>query len=454
MTSSPNSSFTLSNVQAINLSKPSHKINTGIGFFDHMLDQLNSHAQVGVSVQVITSSDADSSNIENVLELRNRHANPAELQEELMSQVGLALGAEIRKLIPANSSDSKSRFCCPLDEALVECTLSSNLNENPDSSNGGNGSGTLAVFSLAPYGIYPKNIGRTKIGQMMTSPLESFFRNLATSSGLNISLVKRRGDNGHHVVESAFKAFSRALRNFIDGTNIDSKIDNEDESSSDNMASMWGIKSQSYKEGIDLCRSGKSSRATKETSIDVELKLDGGSSGVSVDTGIQSLNDFYVKLAIEAQISLDAKCSGDTWVDDHHTSEDVSIAIGKVLNTSLGTKAGLNRMWCAVSKVGEACVEVTMDLSNRPCLTHDLSLSSSGEEYVGDMSIEMFDHVLESLVMNAQMTLHIVEKSKGDNMVDLMIATSSAFGKSLRLCAAVDPRRAGKTASSKGTLSA
>lgn len=459
MTSSPNSSFTLSNVQAINLSKPSHKINTGIGFFDHMLDQLNSHAQVGVSVQAITSSDTNGSNIvEKILEDRNRHANPAELQEELMSQVGLALGAEIRKLIPAHSNNSKSRFCCPLDEALVECTLTSNLNENSDSSNGsgggGDGSGTLTAFSLAPYGIYPKNVGRTKIGQMMTLPLESFFRSLAFSSGLNISLLKRRGDNGHHVVESAFKAFSRALRNFIDGTNIDSNVDDENNSTSDNMASMWGIKSQSYKEGIDLTRSGKSSRATKETSIDVELKFDGGSSGVSVVTGIQSLNDFYVKLANEAHISLDVNCSGDTWVDDHHTSEDVSIAIGKVLNTSLGTKAGLNRMWCAVSKVGEACVEVTMDLSNRPCLTHDLSLSSSGEEYVGDMSIEMLDHALESLVMNAQMTLHIVEKSKGDNMVDLMIATASAFGKSLRLCAAVDPRRAGRTASSKGTLSA
>ena len=111
-------------------------------------------------------------------------------------------------------------------------------------------------------------------------------------------------------------------------------------------------------------------------------------------------------------------------------------------------------MWCGTAKVGNSSVEVTMDLSNRPCLTHDLSLSTSGEEYVGDMSIEMLEHVLESLVMNAQMTVHIVEKSKGDDIKDLMIATASAIGKALRMCAAVDPRRAGKTASSKGTLSA
>ena len=461
------SSFVLSNVQALNLSKPHHSINTGIGFFDHMLDQLNSHAQVGISVQVLKSSSSDdngsiatASNINSILEDRNRHANPSELQEELMSQVGSALGLEIRKLLP--SSATKSRFCCPLDEALVECILSTSTHgsshSNNNSNDNGDGSGVLTSFALAPYGIYPTKTGRSRIGQMMTIPLESFFFHLAQSSGLHISLIKRRGNNGHHVVESAFKAFSRALRNLIDGTDIDASIDNNDNSDDDdrsqNMVAMWGINSQSYKEGIDLNRAAKSSRATKETSIDVDLKLDGGLSGVSVETGIQSLNDFYDTFAKEAQISLNVKCNGDTWVDDHHTSEDVSIAIGNVLNTSLGTKAGLNRMWCAVAKVGEACIEVTMDLSNRPCLTHDLSLSTCGEEYIGDMSIEMFDHALLSLVENAKMTVHIIEKSKGDDMRDLMLATAAAFGKSLRLCAAVDPRRAGKTASSKGTLSA
>ncbi len=437
-----NSSFIVSDVEAINLGKSSNPINTGIGFFDHMLDQLNSHAQIGVSVKVLNSSSNHDALI--ITEDRNRHAHPPELQEELMSQVATALGTEIRKLIPSTSTAIKSRFCCPLDEALVECTLETDK-ESQD------GSGNLIAFSLAPYGIYPKT-GRSKIGQMMTAPLEMFFRCLATASGLNISLRKRRGDNGHHVVESAFKAFSRALRNLIDGTSIDSEVDNHDDAG--NMASMWGINSQSYREGLDLNRSGKSSRATRETSIDVELKLDGSVSGIAIDSSINSLNDFYTKLAQEAKISLSVKCKGDTWVDDHHTSEDVSIAIGKVLNISLGTKAGLNRMWCAVATTGEAKVEVTMDLSNRPCLTHNLSLSNCGEEYVGDMSVEMLDHALESLVMNAQMTVHIVERSTGDNLLDLMIATAEAFGKCLRLCAAVDPRRAGKTASSKGTLCA
>ena len=432
---SSNSSFSVSNAQAINLSKPTESISTGIGFFDHMIDQLNSHAQVGVSVHVKNDSD-DKIDMDD----RNRHSEPFEMQEELMGLVGSALGTEIGKLIP--STASRSRFCCPLDEALVECVLS-----KADSQEG---SGSLESFALAPYGIFPSDTGRLKIGHMMTAPIETFFKRLAETSELSISLIKKRGVNGHHVVESAFKAFSRALRNLIDGTDIDATFDDD----KSNMVLLWGINSQSYREGIEMNRSSTSSRATKETSIDVELNLDGGSKGVTVETGVNSLNDFYNELAIQAQMSLTVKCNGDTWVDDHHTSEDVSIAIGKVLNQCLGTKAGLNRMWCGTSKIGNSSVEVTMDLSNRPCLTHNLSLSSCGKEYVGDMSVEMLEHVLDSFVMNAQMTVHIVEKTKGDDVKDLMIATASALGKALRLCASVDPRRAGKTASSKGTLSA
>jgi len=103
----------------------------------------------------------------------------------------------------------------------------------------------------------------------------------------------------------------------------------------------------------------------------------------------------------------------------------------------------------------DAEVEVTMDLSNRPCLVHNLSLSSNPneEEYAGDVSVEMLDHVLESLVMNSMSTVHIVEKSVGKSVLETALATAMAFGRALRMCAAVDPRRAGQIASSKGTLS-
>lgn len=107
------------------------------------------------------------------------------------------------------------------------------------------------------------------------------------------------------------------------------------------------------------------------------------------------------------------------------------------------------------SQPEDAEVEVTMDLSNRPCITHNLSLSSNpnNEEYAGDLSIEMLDHVLDSLVINSKFTVHFVEKKVGKDVKETALAAACAYGRALRMCVAVDPRRAGKTASSKGTLS-
>ncbi len=106
-----------------------------------------------------------------------------------------------------------------------------------------------------------------------------------------------------------------------------------------------------------------------------------------------------------------------------------------------------------------------MDLSNRPCLRHNLTLSD--DEYVVDprhralhhaslsprLTVEMFEHVLDSLVVNARMTVHVVERNQGASMWERAMATAMAFGTALRYCAMVDCRRAGQTASSKGTLS-
>ena len=128
---------------------------------------------------------------------------------------------------------------------------------------------------------------------------------------------------------------------------------------------MWGNNSLSYTSGIELNREGKLERSTKETSILVHVLLNGGSGNtaseegegegggnVKVHTGISTVDQFISILATEACMSLEVKCNGDLYVDDHHTSEDVSIALGQVLNVALGTKAGLNRMWCASGKYG------------------------------------------------------------------------------------------------------
>jgi len=389
------------------------KAHTGVGFLDHMLDQFNSHAQIGVGLTIDASED--------------RNALAKSNQNELMRVVGTALGQEFKKLLE-QAKGTESRFCCPLDEGLVECTI-----KKIDQ-------GCLSQYKLAPFGKYPRT-GRAFIGRMQTASLETFWSSLAEQAGLDVSIVKLRGDNAHHIVESTFKAFSRALRNLVDG-----------EDTASNATVLYAKETTNHKESIALVRTAQVSRKTKETSIDVELKMDGCGTAY-VDTGIETVNRFWTRLATEAQMTLNIKCDGDLWIDEHHTAEDVAIAVGQVLSQALGSKAGLNRMWSSTASVGDATVEVTMDLSNRPYFEHDLRMEEYETEKVGDVSFEMFEHVLDSLVVNARLTVHIMEKSHSKDPSDLVDATAAAFGKALYFCSSIDTRRAGATASSKGTLS-
>jgi imidazoleglycerol-phosphate dehydratase len=446
----PSSLFSIQNLVVVNEGKAGVPIRTGVGYLDHMLDQLNSHAQVGVGLSVLFQDEPV------VTEDPNRLASILETQSDLFAAVGARFGAALKTNCldtrpPPNGDSTMTppthyRFCCPLDEALVECELSNN------SVGGG---GTLVEYNLAPYGLYPAKIGRTRIGHLQTAALVDFWTAVAETSGLDITLRKHRGDNGHHIVESSFKAFSRALRNLLDAPTL------------------WNADGANARASVELLREGKIERATKETSIRVLLRLNGSSDDTKVDTGIPALDEFFTLLAQEAGMTLQISCQGDLWVDDHHSAEDVSIAVGQCLDQALGTKAGLNRMWVAdaTTTSGSSLVEVTMDLSNRPCLRHNLDAVLEQAEYVdatdeenntngkkkNRLSCEMFVHVLDSLVMNGRMTVHIVNRTtdtKSENSVaETVNCTAMAFGRALKICAMVDCRRAGQTASSKGTLS-
>lgn len=438
--------------------KPSKgPIRTGVGFLDHMVDQFNSHAQIGITIQVSSSSD-DISNNEADFKSHSDYINRfAELdQGELQGLVGATLGCEFRRLVerayPANGSSSYvSHFGCPLDEALVLCTLEYDPNASE---------GELKSYALAPYGKFPAS-GRRHLGQMQIDSLESgFWTLLAEKSGLKIKLEKVSGDNAHHIVESSFKAFSRALRNLLDGVNTTLQADlNRDEPKSKKakLDDIYGPKSTNAAASIALERMGSVSRKTKETSIEAEIQMDGGKAGISISTGIPIVDAFYTTMFKAACMSANIQCTGDLWIDDHHTSEDVSIAVGQVISQALGTKAGLNRMWSASSST----VSVIMDLSNRPMLTtHGLSqvLIASDVESCDGLALEMWEHILDSLVVQAKMTCHIiVSHSASDKGEDLLRKTmqslARAFGKTFMYCASVDQRRSGSTASSKGTLS-
>jgi imidazoleglycerol-phosphate dehydratase len=386
-------------------------IATGQPFLDHMIDQLTAHAQLGVDVRVTRAGAAC-----------EETKDSGEHDARRFETVGRALGRAIREMLVSGreagaGGGARARFASPLDEAYATCELDLY------------GGGGLETFALAPYGR-PGTAGRSHIGTYPTALTETFWRALAEESGVSLRLVKERGDNAHHIVESTFKAFARGFRAAMDAVE--------------------GIDVYDSKTKSDEVRQSSIKRSTKETSIDVQLDLDASSDGATVSTGIVALDGIFAAIQSEANISLKIDATGDLWIDDHHTAEDVSIAVGQALNKALGTKKGCNRMGSATSTEGDATVECVMDLSNRPYLGYGLELES---DKIGDLSVEMVEHTFMSLVFNGQMTVHLVEHARGSDEHEVVTAAAKAFGKCLKQCAAIDPRRAGSVASSKGTLS-
>jgi len=282
----------------------------------------------------------------------------------------------------------------------------------------------------SPFSTVFFRAGRKFIGATLVKNFSLFFEALARETCLRVYVEKIRGKNAHHIVESAFKAFSRCLRGLIDAQKRDLLDFNP----------------------VPI-RSCEISRSTNETQIDVRLILDNGGEA-SINSGLVTLDDLLGTIAAASNISLDVECKGDLWIDDHHSAEDAAIAFGQALKQALGTKAGLNRMWSVEREFDGCSVSCTMDISNRPHLEHDLQLEECDEEMVGDLSIEMIDHVLDSIVMNAGMTVHFQQQVPGGKFSAYTISKAAclALGECLKFCVAIDSRRGGKTASSKGTL--
>lgn len=424
---SSNSSSSMKSTSSIENMGKRGQIATGQPFLDHMIDQLTTHAQLGVSVQVEKEHVGEMVKCEPDTA---KYASDEDAEATFMA-CGEAVGKALKDMLcsegrigfAANARTNGTRFAAPLDEAYASCLI-----EQFDSEK----DGELKLFSLAPYG--PRN--RTHIGVYPTVYTETFFREVAKHSGLTIRLEKHRGDNAHHIVEATFKSFARCLRKFMD------EVEGSD------------VESSSSGSNNSTSRAASRARSTKETSIDVALDLDmkdEANSSLEISTGIETLDALFDALAETAEFgTLKCVASGDTWIDDHHTTEDVAITIGQCLNEALGNKAGCNRMGSGSARVNGSEVEVIMDLSNRPYLGYDLDFAGDS---IGDLSCEMVEHLFMSITFNGQMTVHLVTKEKGSTDKDLAEAAMRAFGTCLKQCKSIDPRRAGAVASSKGTLS-
>ena len=199
-----------------------------------------------------------------------------------------------------------------------------------------------------------------------------------------------------------------------------------------------------------MTRIAKVSRKTSESSVELELNLDG--SGVSeIETTVPFFNHLLTAFSKHSLIDLKVKAKGDTDIDIHHTVEDVAIVLGQALKEALGDKAGISRYGDAVVPLDEALAQAVVDISGRPYLVHDGE--PAGFEYHligGHFTGSMVRHVFEAIAHNAGITLH-VSLLGGRDAHHIAEAQFKAFARALRAAVEPDPRVQG-VPSTKGSL--
>ena len=194
-------------------------------------------------------------------------------------------------------------------------------------------------------------------------------------------------------------------------------------------------------------RKAKINRKTKETSINVEVNID-GKGKYKIDTGIGFLNHMLEQLSKHSLIDLNVKAKGDTHIDLHHTTEDVGIAIGECIKKASNKFKGIKRYAHAMIPMDETLSRVAIDLSNRPYLIWKVKLKV---EKLGEMDTELFKEWFQAFSQSAGITLH-VENIYGDNSHHIIESCYKALARSLRAALEMDTRNKKSIPSTKGSL--
>ena len=194
-------------------------------------------------------------------------------------------------------------------------------------------------------------------------------------------------------------------------------------------------------------RRGTVHRTTNETSIRVEVDLDG--TGVyTVSTGIGFLDHMLEQLSRHSLIDLMVNANGDLHIDQHHTTEDTGLAIGEAIAQALGDKRGIVRYGSAYAPMDETLTRVALDVSGRPFLVWKVGLTTPR---LGEWDTELVEHWFHSLAQAAGLTLH-VECLYGQNNHHIVESCYKAFARALRQAVEIDPRKADSVPSTKGVL--
>jgi imidazoleglycerol-phosphate dehydratase len=198
---------------------------------------------------------------------------------------------------------------------------------------------------------------------------------------------------------------------------------------------------------MTISRTAIVKRITGETNVQVTINLDG--TGVcQVSTGIRFLDHMLHQISTHGLIDLDIQAQGDWEIDDHHTNEDVGIALGQALHQALGDRKGIVRFGNFLAPLDEALIQVCLDFSGRPHLSYGLEIPT---QRVGTYDTQLVREFLIALVNHSQMTLHI-RQLNGINSHHIIEATFKAFARAMRMAVEIDPRRSVTIPSSKGVL--
>jgi len=198
--------------------------------------------------------------------------------------------------------------------------------------------------------------------------------------------------------------------------------------------------------GAKRRRRAEVARKTSETEIRVAVDLD-GSGKARVKTGVPFLDHMLDSLARHSSIDLEVTATGDVHIDDHHTVEDVGIAIGQAVDQALDEKKGIGRFGHAEVPLDEALVAVTVDLSGRPYFVYNLKIR---QHRVGSFDVDLVNDFLQALMNAAKMNLHVNQRY-GRNAHHIIEATFKALARALKQAVARDPRVV-DVPSTKGSL--
>ena len=188
-------------------------------------------------------------------------------------------------------------------------------------------------------------------------------------------------------------------------------------------------------------------RKTAETDTSLELNLD-GSGACSVDSGCGFLDHMLTLFAKHGRFNITLRCKGDTYVDDHHTVEDIGIALGQAFAQALGDKRGIIRYGDCTLPMDEALILTAVDISGRSYLAYDLDIPT---QKVGTFDTELVEEFYLAFVRHAGLTLHIRQLA-GRNSHHIIEGAFKSVARSLKQAVAIDKTYFDEIPSTKGVL--